>query len=354
MTELPSSPGLGPAVPADTLPSPLEAIGDLRSAARWTIAAAGAVGVAVIGGGPLVAVGKVHGLEHAVIAAISMLVGLAGVGLAIWQTSLVLVPPVTTAATLREESIDGLREMIEAAPSDYFGLAATGIDDLLRHREIAANLYRKLTADGPVRPVAARHGTRVAHPGGAAPRPLVHAGRRSARCRRHRRVPQRDRSAGHDVRTGSHPADNHASPGSARTITRRAAPTPSLRSEQALASTPVALLSLRANVLEYARRDVPVERVVQLADKATVAVPVEDLAKHPGQRPPFRGSAHFQQNLPRPFGVFLIPERPGDHALKSHAHRNDLPQTSRNTDPPVADPDRAGYDRGVDLVKPGV
>jgi hypothetical protein len=147
MTELPSSPGLGPAVPADTLPSPLEAIGDLRSAARWTIAAAGAVGVAVIGGGPLVAVGKVHGLEHAVIAAISMLVGLAGVGLAIWQTSLVLVPPVTTAATLREESIDGLREMIEAAPSDYFGLAATGIDDLLRHREIAANLYRKLTAE---------------------------------------------------------------------------------------------------------------------------------------------------------------------------------------------------------------
>jgi hypothetical protein len=48
----------------DSLPSPLDAVDDLRAAARWTIAAAGAVGAALISGGSLVAVGKVHGLGN--------------------------------------------------------------------------------------------------------------------------------------------------------------------------------------------------------------------------------------------------------------------------------------------------
>jgi hypothetical protein len=152
-----SRPGPETAVPADSLPSPLDAIGDLRAAARWMIAAAGAVGAVLIGGGPLVAVGKVHGLGHAVIAAISLLVGLVGVGLAIWQTSLVLVPPITTASTLRHESMRGLREMIERAPSDYFGLAAVSVEDLLRHREIAAQVYEQLkVARDPARQASLR------------------------------------------------------------------------------------------------------------------------------------------------------------------------------------------------------
>jgi hypothetical protein len=146
MTEPSAPPRLDATVPANALPSPLDAISDLRSAARWTIAAAGAVGAVLLGGGPLVAVGKVHGLGHAAIASVSMLVGLTGVALVIWQTSLVLTPSVTTVATLRHKSMRGLLDMIDAAPADYFGIAATGIEDLLRHREIAVNVYAQLRA----------------------------------------------------------------------------------------------------------------------------------------------------------------------------------------------------------------
>lgn len=148
------SPGsdAGLTLPFGSLPSPLDAIDDLRAAARWTIAAAGAVGAALIGGGPLVAVGKVHGITAAVVAGVSLVVALGGVSLAIWQTSLALVPPLTTPATLSLESLRGLRETIDAAPADFFGVVATGIDDLLRHRPIAVNLRQQIMAeDDPAR-----------------------------------------------------------------------------------------------------------------------------------------------------------------------------------------------------------
>jgi len=129
------------------LPSPLDAVADLRSAARWTIAAAGAVGTALISGGPLVAVGKVHGLGNAVVAGAALVVALAGVGLAIWQTSLVLTPFLTTPATLREPELRGLRKIIDADPADFFGVAASGIDDLLQHRAVAVNLSRMIASE---------------------------------------------------------------------------------------------------------------------------------------------------------------------------------------------------------------
>ena len=147
-----TTPQPGPAAPGtpmlfDALPSPLDAVDDLRAAARWMIAAAGAVGAALISGGPLVAVGKVTGLGHAIIAGAALVVALTGVGLAIWQTSRVLVPPVTTPATLRQDSAKGLRDIIDAAPVDFFGLAATSVEDLLRHRAIAANLNQAIIAE---------------------------------------------------------------------------------------------------------------------------------------------------------------------------------------------------------------
>ena len=51
-----------------SLPSPLDSVHDMRTAAKWMLAAAGAVGAALISGGPLVAVGQVHGLWHAFLA----------------------------------------------------------------------------------------------------------------------------------------------------------------------------------------------------------------------------------------------------------------------------------------------
>ena len=142
-----SGPGEGAAGALGALASPLDAVDDLRSAARWTIAAAGAVGTALISGGPLVAVGKVHGLGNAIVAGAALVVALAGVGLAIWQTSLVLTPFLTTPATVREPALRGLREIIDAAPGEFFGLAASGVDDLLQHRAVAVNLSRMIAGE---------------------------------------------------------------------------------------------------------------------------------------------------------------------------------------------------------------
>jgi hypothetical protein len=131
----PAAPGTP--MPFDALPSPLDAVDDLRATARWMIAADGAVGAVLISGGPLVAVGKVSGLGHALIAGAA----LTGVGLAIWPTSRVLVPPVTTPATLRQDSTKGLREIIDATPADFFGLSGPAAG-----REAAVHFAPRLTA----------------------------------------------------------------------------------------------------------------------------------------------------------------------------------------------------------------
>jgi hypothetical protein len=78
--------------PFESLPSPLDAVDDLRSAAKWTIAAAGAVGTVLISGGPLAAVGQVHGASHALLAGAGLVLSLTGVGLAMWAASQVLCP----------------------------------------------------------------------------------------------------------------------------------------------------------------------------------------------------------------------------------------------------------------------
>lgn len=138
------------ATPFDSLPSPLDAVNDLRSAARWTLAAAAGVGAVLISGGPLVAVGQVHGVLHAVIAGVGLLVALAGVGLAIWQTSRVLIPQVTTPTILMQPSMAQWRAEIDASPADYFGLVATSVKDLLRYQGVAVSLARKVARETDV------------------------------------------------------------------------------------------------------------------------------------------------------------------------------------------------------------
>jgi hypothetical protein len=148
MAESPqSSPAADPAVAVCALPSPLDAISDLRAAARWTIAAFGVVGTALIGGGPLVAVGKVHHLTNAVVAGAGLLIAVFGIGMAIWTTSQVLIPPLTTLSTLDSPLTRQLRVMIDNAPAEFFGATATSVSDLLRHRIIAINVRQKLTEE---------------------------------------------------------------------------------------------------------------------------------------------------------------------------------------------------------------
>lgn len=133
-------------MPFGELPSPLDSVADLRAAAKWMIVAAGAVGTALIGGAPLVAAGQVHGIGRAVLVGAALVVALTGVGLAIWQTSQVLVPPITTQATLHEPELKKLRDMIDASPADFFGVLARSVDELLHYRAVAANLGVLLTA----------------------------------------------------------------------------------------------------------------------------------------------------------------------------------------------------------------
>ena len=99
------------------LASPLDAVDDLRTAAKWTLAAAGVVGAALISGGPLVAVGQVHGLRHALLAGLGLAVALIGVGIAIWSTSKVLAPRLTSRQTMMSPKLASLRRTSRRNPS---------------------------------------------------------------------------------------------------------------------------------------------------------------------------------------------------------------------------------------------
>jgi hypothetical protein len=124
------------------LPSPLTAVDDMRSVAKWTLAAEGAVGAALISGGPLLAIGQVHGALHAVIAGLGLLAALGGVGIAIWSTTKVLTPRLTTPATLASPALARFREIVEESPEQFFGVVATNVASLLRYQQIAVKLAR--------------------------------------------------------------------------------------------------------------------------------------------------------------------------------------------------------------------
>jgi hypothetical protein len=170
----PTAGGPGTGKPFEGLPSPLEAVDDLRSAAKWTLAAEGAVGAALISGGPLVAVGQVHGTGHALLAGAGLAVALGGVGLAIWFTSKVLSPRLTTPETLRSPGLAGLRQVIEAEPAQFLGVAATKVGALLLHQEVAVDLARKAAAaKDPARRQAIKRHLRRAEANAARAAPYV-------------------------------------------------------------------------------------------------------------------------------------------------------------------------------------
>lgn len=117
----------------------------MRATAKWILAAAAAVGAALLGGGPLTAVGKVHGVGGAALAYLGLAVGLCGVGWAIWYTAEALIPPLTTPLSLdTEPSLKDLRARIAREPNAFYGPFGTSMADL--HRELAfhQSIARKL------------------------------------------------------------------------------------------------------------------------------------------------------------------------------------------------------------------
>jgi hypothetical protein len=144
----------------ESLPSPLDSIEDMRSAAKWMLAAAGAVGATLISGGPLVAIGQVHGALHIFLAVLGLVFAVSGVGVAIWYTSDVLMPRLTTPATFRSaRELSDLREDINREPEEFFGVAAPQragrpedpVDRLFKRqaglRQNAASLARQAAAE---------------------------------------------------------------------------------------------------------------------------------------------------------------------------------------------------------------
>jgi hypothetical protein len=138
-------------------PSPLAAVADMRAAAKWILAAAAAVGAVLLGGGPLTAAGKVHGPGGAALAYAGLVIGLAGVGWAIWHTADALIPPLTTPRSLETEPALGeLRDKVANDKEAFFGPFGASMSDLARelafHRTVAGNLADALAAEqDPVR-----------------------------------------------------------------------------------------------------------------------------------------------------------------------------------------------------------
>jgi hypothetical protein len=107
----------------------------MRSAAKWMLAVAGAVGAVLISGGPLAAVGEVHGVLDTFLAWLGLVIALCGVSVAIWQTSKVLVPRLATPNTMRTSpDLAGLRAQISDEPAEFMGFSAVTVDGLFRRQ----------------------------------------------------------------------------------------------------------------------------------------------------------------------------------------------------------------------------
>lgn len=143
------------AASASDLPSPLTSVEDMRATAKWTLAVVGATGAVLISGGPLVAVGQVHGVAHAVLAGVGLACALAGIWLAIWFTSQVLTPRLTTPAVFTEQrtsavtrktslTLASLTEQIDKNPTYFFGELATSVSDLLGRRAKTLDAMQKV------------------------------------------------------------------------------------------------------------------------------------------------------------------------------------------------------------------
>jgi hypothetical protein len=125
-------------------PSPLDAVPDMRSTAKWTIAALGAVGAVMIGAIPLSTLGKLDGAADLAIASIGLVLGVGGVAWAIWHTSEALTPPVTTLSSLDSRELAPLRAYLERSPESFFGPFGASVDELVAqggfHAQVAINL----------------------------------------------------------------------------------------------------------------------------------------------------------------------------------------------------------------------
>jgi hypothetical protein len=87
----------------------------------------------------------VHGIGHTIVVGLGLVISLTRTGLAIWHTSKVLEPRLTTPEDLTSDALAGLRQQVERNPAWFFGYVATNVEDLPRYQVIAVKFARRLT-----------------------------------------------------------------------------------------------------------------------------------------------------------------------------------------------------------------
>jgi hypothetical protein len=120
-----------------------DAVADLRTTARWTIAAAAAVGALLLGGAPLTSIGRVDGIGDAITAGAGLFVALIGVGWIVWHTTEALMPRIATTTQLDDPDMTSLRETIAREPAAFYGPFGT----TPQHLRAAALLYDTAAAN---------------------------------------------------------------------------------------------------------------------------------------------------------------------------------------------------------------
>jgi hypothetical protein len=103
----------------------------------------------LLGGGPLIAVGKIHSYDEAFSAFGGLALGLVGVGWAIWHVAEALIPPLTVMSSLdTEPRLEDLRKRIARNPSAYYGPFGASMADLETrlafNHAVAANIAAAL------------------------------------------------------------------------------------------------------------------------------------------------------------------------------------------------------------------
>ncbi|GAA5050113.1 hypothetical protein HNP84_004140 [Thermocatellispora tengchongensis] len=117
MTQAAPEPGGGAVAAGATA----DAVADLRATAKWTIAAMGAVGALLLGGGPIAAAGKIDAGWEAALASAGLLLALGGVAFAVWHTGNALLPRVALLGDLGRPELASLREVVERDPDAFYG-----------------------------------------------------------------------------------------------------------------------------------------------------------------------------------------------------------------------------------------
>lgn len=119
----------------------------MRATAKWTVAAFGAVGAALLGAVPPAAFGKLDTIGAVLVAGCGLLLALAGVGWAIWHTAEALTPPVTVLSTIDE--LPELRAQVFRSPEAFFGPFGASVQELGAQRRLHATVEANLEAALP-------------------------------------------------------------------------------------------------------------------------------------------------------------------------------------------------------------